>query len=57
MSEWERRKRMHLQHNKLIKLQKDESEKLEKKQKQELSYMKFKEWLKRSLIKQREEQV
>jgi len=31
MSEWERRKRMHLQHNKLLKLQKDESERLEKK--------------------------
>lgn len=57
MSEWERRKRMHLQHNKLLKLQKDESERLEKKHRQEISYMKFKEWLKRSLIRQREEQV
>lgn len=57
MSEWERRKRMHLQHNKLLKLQKDEGERLEKKHRQEISYMKFKEWLKRSLIRQREEQV
>ena len=36
-------------------MQKEESERLEKQHKQEISYMKFKEWLKKSLIKQREE--
>lgn len=55
MSEWERRKRMHTSHARLIKLQKSEGERLEKQHRQEISYMKFKDWLKRSLIKQREE--
>ena len=40
-----------LQHHRLLKLQKEESERLEKKHRQEISYMKFKDWLKKSLIK------
>jgi len=55
MSEWERRKRMHQSHARLVKLQNSEGERLEKQHRQEISYMKFKDWLKRSLIKQREE--
>jgi len=51
MLEWDSRKKMHIQHKKLVKLQKDEKERLEKKQKQDISFLKFKEWLKTSLIK------
>lgn len=55
MFEWDNKKRILIEHKKLVKIQKEESERLEKQHKQEISYMKFKEWLKRSLIKQREE--
>ena len=55
MFEWENRKIMHLHHKKLVELQKTQKERFEKQQKQEIAYMKFKEWLKNSLIKQREE--
>jgi len=51
MFEWEQRKSMQVQHKKLVNLQKKEAERLEKQHRQEVSYMKFKEWLKRSLIK------
>lgn len=54
MFDWESRKRMEQHHKKLVKLQKEEKEKLKKQQRQEESYMKFKEWLKQSLIRQRE---
>jgi len=57
MFEWDNKKRMHIHHKKLVTLQKTEKEKLEKQQRQEISYMKFKEWLKTSLIKLREEVV
>jgi len=39
------------------KYQKEERERLEKQVKAETSYQKFKEWLKKSLIKQREEML
>jgi len=55
MYEWENKKVMQLHHKKLVEMQKVQKERLEKQQKQEISYMKFKEWLKTSLIKQREE--
>ena len=55
MFEWENKKRMHIHHKKLVNIQKDQKDILEKKQKQDISYLKFKEWLKRSLIKQRED--
>lgn len=55
MFEWENKKIMHAHHKKLVAVQKEQKDKLEKQQKQEISYMKFKEWLKNSLIKQREE--
>lgn len=57
MLEWDSRKKMHIQHKKLVQLQKGEKERLEKKQKQDISFLKFKEWLKTSLIKQREDQM
>lgn len=55
MFEWENKKKMHIHHKKLVNIQKEQKEILEKKQKQDKSYLMFKEWLKRSLIKQREE--
>lgn len=55
--EWESKKRIHIEHKTLVTRQKDEKERLEKRQKQDISYVRFKEWLKRSLIKQREDQV
>ena len=55
--EWESKKRIHIEHKALVDRQKDEKERLEKRQKQDISYVKFKEWLKRSLIKQREDVV
>ena len=48
---------MELHHKQLVKIQKQEKEKLEKQQRQEVSYMKFKDWLKYSLIRQREQQM
>lgn len=57
MYEWENRKRNQIQHSKLLKLQKDEAEKLQKVHRQEESYQQFKEWLKKSLLKQRENQI
>ena len=51
MFEWENRKRLHIHHKKLIDMQKKEKEKLEKDKRQEENYLRFKEWLKRSLIK------
>ena len=57
MFEWENRKKQHIHHKKLVSIQQQERDRLEKQQKQEISYMKFKEWLKHSLIKQREDFV
>jgi hypothetical protein len=53
MFEWDNKKRMNIHHSNLVKLQRDQRERLEKQQNKEISYMKFKEWLKQSLIKQR----
>ena len=53
MFEWDNKKRMNIHHGNLVKLQHDQRERLEKQQNKEISYMKFKEWLKQSLIKQR----
>lgn len=55
MFEWRKKKDMHIEHKQLVKIQKEQKERLEKQQKQDISYLKFKDWLKRSLIKQREE--
>ena len=41
MFEWDNKKRMLIEHKKLVKMQKEESERLEKQHKQEISYMKF----------------
>ena len=57
MLEWENKKRMHIHHKKLVKIQIDQRERLEKQQRKDMSYLKFKEWLRHSLIKQREEQI
>ena len=57
MYEWENRKRLEIQRVKLEKLQKTEEEKLLKVHRQEESYLRFKDWLKKSLIKQREQQI
>ena len=57
MFEWENRKIMHKHHKKLVEKQKKDKEKLEKQQRQEVSFVKFKEWLKNSLIKQKEEEL
>lgn len=55
--EWDRRKKQEQVHKKLVKLQEEEEKKLMKQRKQEAGYSMFKEWLKNSLIKQREELV
>jgi len=57
MFEWDNKKRMNIHHGHLVKLQRDQRDRLEKQQNKEISYMKFKEWLKQSLIKQRVELV
>lgn len=57
MYEWENRKVMHIHHKKLVEKQKKDKEKLEKQQRQEIAFVKFKEWLKNSLIKQKEEEI
>ena len=57
MYEWENRKRLEIQHRKLENLQEREAGKLKKVHRQEESYKLFKEWLKRSLIKQREDHI
>ena len=51
MFDWENKKRMHTHHKKLVAIQKEQKEILVKKQNQDISYLKFKDWLKRSLIK------
>merc|ERR1711957_550907 len=46
MFEWDNKKRMNIHHGNLVKLQRDQRDRLEKQQNKEISYMKFKEWLK-----------
>lgn len=57
MLHWEERKRQENEQKKMEKLRKEERERLEKQIKQESSYKVFKDWLKNSLIKQREEML
>ena len=55
MVQWEERKKQEEYQKKLEKYHKEEKERIQKQIKQEHSYKVFKDWLKRSLIKQREE--
>ena len=57
MLEWDNKKRMHIHHKKLVEMQSNQRERLEKQQRKDMSYLKFKEWLRYSLIKQREDQI
>lgn len=55
--QWEERKRQEEDIKKQEQMQKERDEKLHKQRKQIASYQCFKEWLKQSLIKQREEML
>ena len=57
MSEWEERKRQEDEQKRIEGYRKAEDERLKKQVKQETAYKVFKDWLKQSLLKQRDEHI
>lgn len=57
MLEWDSRKRIEEEQKKIEKYRQQEDERLKKQVKQETAYKVFKDWLKQSLLKQRDEHI
>ena len=57
MLNWEERKRQEDEYRKMEQYRKAEDERLKKQIQQEAAYKVFKDWLKQSLLKQRDEHI